>query len=96
MNIVKPKSYWVGASAKKLCALEERRNGIIKECAVEWAKYNSVSLENFWGELLPQALFDILGSFQAESAIAAATAYLEYRGFTVTKNEDPKTPNGRK
>ena len=76
---IEPGSHFISRSdeTEKLYRLEEKRNVAIKDCATEWAKINAVPQEEFWTQSLPQALFDLLQSFDSKAAEMAALAYLK-------------------
>lgn len=76
--------YISSASAKKLYQLEEQRDQYIEACAEELMKV--LNLSNMWDEAIPEALLAVLESHGKAQAVAAASAFLEKNGYTVTKS----------
>jgi hypothetical protein len=77
-------------ATEKLYTLEEKRNDIIRKCATEWLKIAKINpANNLWPIGIPQALFDTLEGYSFDVADAAAIAFLEYRGYVITKPEEP-------
>lgn len=89
------------ADSRRLYRLEERRNEVIKQCAVEWIKVasdQSIYLERLIAEAaddnerlykiaLPQQLMDILDAFDLKAACLAAEGFLKLNGYTVTESK---------
>lgn len=63
--------------SRRLYQAEEERTKAIKKAAKELAKVLGHSEDEFWSKTMPQALFDILISFDTTAATEAATAFLE-------------------
>lgn len=82
---VVPQPIFVAGSAKKLYRLEEKRNELMSDCAREWAKANGVPESEFWTRSLPQAMFDLLNSYQVEPVILACEAILKEMGWTIQR-----------
>lgn len=93
-QIIKPSSQFVGRGddTERLYGLERLRNDTILKCAVEWSAICGVSDVEHWTRAVPQALFDTLSSFGPRYAIAAAVAFLETAGYTVTSPDEEGAP----
>lgn len=64
---------------EKLYRLEHQRNEAIQAAARELAKVVGVTEgRDFWPRVMPQALFDLLESFEIGASYVAAKAYVEY------------------
>lgn len=72
-------------SDDKLNDLEEQRNRIMERCARRWGVIRDIDEDRYWIEMLPQALFDTLESYDPYLAITAAAAFLKLHGYTVDK-----------
>lgn len=94
---VKPGRIYIGKSeqTEKLYELERRRGEAIRATATEWARFMREARGgdelDFWGEAMPQQLFDILDTY-ADGAVEAAIAFLEANGYIVTDSVKP--PSG--
>lgn len=74
----KPELIFIGHDAEKLYSLENDRNESIKKCAEEWLNVQNLSKYDFWKVAIPQALFDVLESFDTRAAYLAAKSFIEY------------------
>lgn len=79
------------AETEKLYRLEEQEHKLVKACAEEAAKFHQYDLPNeFWTHALPQALYDLLESFDHKASIVAARTFLAKEGYTVTAPSEDK------
>jgi len=63
--------------AENLYKLEAKRDSAIQACAKELQRLAAcASPADYWGSAIPQALYDVLASFDPGAAIIAAEAYL--------------------
>jgi len=71
-----PKATFIGSSdeTEKLYQLEQKINKLILEHANELKRLGFGI--DYWNELIPQSLIDILNNWQREYPIAAAVGYL--------------------
>lgn len=74
-----------GPSTEKLYKLEEKSHEVFKKCAQELGKV--LGLEDFWREILPEAMFSFLDGWDRSAGIIAAIAFLERQGYDVKANE---------
>jgi len=88
-----PLPLFIDGEAKKLYKLEEKRNEYIHLCANEWAVLTDTADNALWFVSIPQVLHDTLDSFQVESAIVAAEAFLKRFGWRVERPERTVFPN---
>lgn len=80
----RPQSYRINSDERKLYLLETELRKKLKECAEEWGR---IAAENDWisdgergdfyGVLLPQALFDLMDAYDTKACAAVCEAYLE-------------------
>lgn len=79
MNKRKPQKVFIprNKDTEKLYQLEEKRAQVIIECAEEWQKVTGTK-GDFWSEIMPQSLFDILSSYGSWVSTQAARAFLEH------------------
>lgn len=78
----------IGDGADKLYRLERSRNEIIKEAAKEHGKILGFDSDQFWTHSLPEQIAATLESFDKQASEIAAIAWLERRGYTVTKGAE--------
>jgi polysaccharide pyruvyl transferase WcaK-like protein len=93
-------------NSRRLYRLEERRNDVIKQCAIEWIKVASEQfpyieqmiercpddLQKLYKVAMPQQLLDILDSYDLQAAKLAAESFLKLQGYTVSA--PPACPPG--
>lgn len=84
-QLVAPHPIYIGGGASNLYKAEDKRSEHIKACATEWAKVAGVSEELYWKQSIPQALHDVLDSFDTQCAIVAAEAFLKRFGWKVER-----------
>jgi hypothetical protein len=82
-----PSPIFIGESAKKLYAAEERRTKAIGDCAKEWADVVGVDRKEYWTRSIPQVLFDTLHNYETGAALLAAEEFLKRCGYSVTRPE---------
>lgn len=79
----------IGAGAERLYALEARRNGLIKRCAVEQGKVMGFDPKaQFWTHCLPEQIASILEGFDRKATEVAAIAWLEKHGWRVEQQTE--------
>ena len=81
----KPTNPFVGQQEKKLYQLEERRNASLRAAAEELGKV--LGLTEYWTEMLPEAIYALLDQHDHSAGEIACIAFLEKRGFAVTKSD---------
>jgi hypothetical protein len=66
--------------SEKLYRLESKRNDALRACAEElqvvWPKVWGQTLDSLWDDAMPQAIFDLLESFDNSAVYAAVQAWL--------------------
>jgi len=72
---------------EKLYKAEEKRNEAIFKSAEAFKKlYEKKGLyQDIWKEAMPETLTQVLEGFDRQAAELAAIAFLERRGYTITK-----------
>jgi len=70
---------------ERLYTQEGKRNDLLIDAAREWLKVQEKPEDALWNEAIPQALYDLLESFDPQASELAAQAYLESIGYTVSK-----------
>ena len=83
----KPTNPFIGKMAKKLYALEEKRDESFKAATEELGKL--VGLTEFWTEMLPEGIASMLDHWDHRASEIACVAFLEKAGYTVTAPEGP-------
>ena len=68
---------------KRLYSLENQLHEVLKGCALEWLKVNGMPEKEMWSRAVPQAMFDLMDSFDSDCSEAACKAYLRSRGFDI-------------
>lgn len=81
-----------GRATAKLYKLEEKRSLAIRAAAHELAAVLEIPKQQFWTHALPESLFNVLESFQPQSAIVAAVGYLRRHGVAVDTSTLPNFP----
>lgn len=71
--------------APALYALEEKRDEIMQEIGDRLKPLHGISDQ--FKEAMPQAVFDLMESFEAGVGITASVAFLEKHGYKVTEPE---------
>lgn len=79
----KPTLSFIGAGEEELYRLEEEARGALGESAEELGRI--LGLVDFYREMLPEALAQLLVGYDSEASELAAIAYLESRGYSVGK-----------
>jgi len=72
---------------EELYNAEAQRSQVIRLCASLLSDIREWDDRQHWTHAVPQALFDTLESFEQGASECAASAFLEARGYTVTKGE---------
>jgi len=91
MTIYKPRSLRLEERYhQKLYELERARTKAVMNAAMHLGRELATfgiwdSKEPFFARTLPQELYDTLEAFESTASCAAAAAYLEDHGYTVTK-----------
>lgn len=83
----KPTNPPIGYSeaTKALYFLEGETNKAIKAAAHELGRFLGFTDKQFWTHSIPEGLRAVLESFDNRAAELAAVAFLENRGYTVTR-----------
>jgi GNAT superfamily N-acetyltransferase len=87
-SVVKPGLIRINRSEESevLYQLEERLHEVANRSIKAWLRIKELDeKKDFWGTGLPQHLFDYLESWDRDAAEIAALAFLEHRGYSVTK-----------
>jgi hypothetical protein len=97
-TVIRPGRAFVpnGPKTKRLYMLEEARSEAIAKAAREYARVMGHDERDYWVRTMPQALFDLLDSFDVDAAHAAAEAFLDYqrRRFPGRWPVEPAKPAG--
>ena len=82
MGAIRPRAIFISHNedTEKLYELEAQRQNLIREIAEEWKrvqkKVNNIDVD-IWKEAIPQALYDMLGSYGSGVAKPVCKAWLE-------------------
>lgn len=77
---------------EKLYKLEDKRGGALRLAALELGRVLQHPEDAYWKHTLPAALLATLESYQVESAIVAAVAFLRRNGVLVDTATLPNFP----
>lgn len=83
-----PEIPFIGEGAEKLYALEDTRNKAIKAAAQELADVLGHTKEEYWTKTIPEALANVLESYERAASVAAAIGYLRQYGNVTVEFED--------